>query len=208
MDEIPEEQLKKFLSLYKFPLILTGTGLILLIFGTAVLFKTQNASSEVIFSAAEGSPSGKISGKIHVDVEGAVASPGVYQIQEGSRIISALAAAGGLSASADRGWVAKNMNLAAKVADGGKIYIPALSAEASAGKQNLNGSGNLLGVTAGKVNINTASQTEVEGLPGVGPVTAGKIISGRPYQSAEELKSKKIVGAALYEGIKDLIIVY
>ncbi|MBI2404837.1 helix-hairpin-helix domain-containing protein [Candidatus Gottesmanbacteria bacterium] len=54
----------------------------------------------------------------------------------------------------------------------------------------------------GSVNINTASQNELESLPGVGPVTAKKIIDNRPYQTLEELVSKKAVGNALFEKIK------
>ena len=74
--------------------------------------------------------------------------------------------------------------------------------------QNLNlKSKNILGVTEGLININTATQTELEALPGVGPVTAGKIIDGRPYQTLEELKTKKAVGNALFEKIKDKLTV-
>ena len=64
-------------------------------------------------------------------------------------------------------------------------------------------SADVIGLTTGLININSASQTELEALPGVGPVTAGKIIDGRPYQTLEELKSKKAVGNALFEKIKD-----
>lgn len=208
------EAFQKFISLYKFPLILAGIGLIFLLLGIVFALKTQYGSQEVVFS--EATLSAKM--KIQVDVEGAVMAPGVYEVEEGSRITAALAAAGGLSATADREWLAKNMNLAAKVVDGGKIYIPSVTEVTSGQAQNSNvknqnlsnlgNSSNLLGVTAGKVNINTASQAELEALPGIGPVTAGKIISNRAYQTVEELKSKKVVGKAVFEKIKDLITVY
>lgn len=206
------DKLKQLLSLYKFPLILAGLGLIFLLLGIVFAIKTQYASQEVVFSEATSSAKTKI----QVDIEGAVMAPGVYEVEEGSRITAALAQAGGLSTAADREWLAKNMNLAAKVVDGGKIYIPSLAEtsegktpfDSSGGKQNLNNLSNLLGVTTGKVNINTASQAELEALPGIGPVTAGKIISGRPYQTVEELKSRKVVGNALFEKIKDLIVAF
>jgi len=202
-------KIKQSLSLYKFPLILAGIGILFLFLGVVYIIRTQTASSEVIFS--EASPSSTMAKfKIQVDVEGAVRRPGVYEVEEGSRITAALSAAGGLSADADRDWVSKNMNLAMKVVDGGKIYIPSTTEISTKhilnSDTNISGaSGHLLGVTAGKVNINTASQGELEGLPGVGSVTAVKIIKGRPYQLIEELKSKKVVGNALFEKLKDLI---
>ena len=55
------------------------------------------------------------------------------------------------------------------------------------------------------VSVNSASQSELESLPGIGPVTAGKIIDGRPYNQVEELLERKIVGKATFEKIKNLI---
>lgn len=197
------EKIREFLSLYKLPLILAGVGLLFLLTATVILIKSQFASSDVVFSSKQASPSGEMSAKIHVDIEGAVIRPGVYVLTDNDRITQALAAAGGLSADADRDWVAKNLNLAAKLSDGGKIYIPSATEVTSGKSEN-----DLLGVTSGRVNINTATQAELEALPGIGPVTAGKIISNRPYQTVEEIKSKKVVGNAAFVKIKDLIIVY
>lgn len=210
-------RIRQLIYLYKFPLILAAIGLAFLLVGIVYIVKTQQTSSEVIFSSADSTSSAKPGKeKIHVDVEGAVMAPGVYEIEEGSRINSVLSKAGGLSAEADREWMTKNLNLAAKLVDGGKIYIPSI-AETSDGKVpfgapqgkqnlgNLSNTSNLLGVTTGRVNINSASQAEIEELPGVGPVTAVKIISNRPYQSVDELKNRKVVGNALFTKIKDLI---
>lgn len=202
------EKLNQILSFYKFPLVLSGIGLVLLIFAISLLVKTQT-TSEVVFTS-ESTSSAKI--KIRVDVAGAVISPGVYEMEEGSRIADVLVLAGGLSAAADRDWVAKNLNRAAKLTDGGKIYIPSVREVASGKTQtnlsDLSNPGNLLGVTSNLVNLNTASKAELEALPGIGPVTAGKIISGRPYQAVEELKSRKILGPSLFEKLKDLLTVY
>lgn len=218
---INTDKLINLISLYKFPIILTCLGVVFLLAGFIYIFKMQNTSSEVIFSSSSTSSAILKSTKLWIDIEGEVINPGVYEMSEGERISDALVLAGGLSADADRDWVAKNLNRAAKLTDGGKLYIPSrieissgktpASAEASSGKQNSSDSSNpsnLLGVTTGKVNINSASRVELENLPGVGPVTAGKIIAGRPYQAVEDLKTKKSVGNALFEKIKDLIVVY
>lgn len=218
------EKLEKLFSIYKTPLVLAAIGLVFFLTGIIYIFKTQNTSSDVIFSS-ESSVSARLSrSKIHIDVEGAVLAPGVYTMEEGSLVADALVTAGGLSSNADREWIGKNLNRAAKLIDGGKIFIPSLSDVSSGNSEirnprlpkpgtggqaksenSLTNSGNLLGVITGKVNINSASQAELEGLPGVGPVSAMKIINGRPYQTIEELKTKKIVGNALFEKIKDLL---
>jgi competence protein ComEA len=206
------ENLQSNLSLYKTPLILGGIGAALLILAVGLLLKSQITASDVVFTTNASSSAAV---KIRIDVAGAVISPGVYEFFEGDRVSDALTSAGGLSVAADRNWVAKNLNRAAKLVDGGKIYIPSQIEEkvpaplsgTSTGEQNLINLGNI-GVSEGKVNLNAASQTELEALPGIGPVYAGKIISGRPYQSVEELKTRKILGQSLYNKLKDLLTVY
>lgn len=189
------------IRIFKIPIIFGSLGLILLILSLFLLLKNQEEKSDVEFFSAESTPSANT--KLKVDVQGAVMTPGVYNLNEGARVVDALASAGGLSGSADRNYIAKYVNRAAKLADGQKIYIPSTVETVEGKTQNeINNSGKE------KLNINTASQGELEALPGVGPVTAGKIISGRPYQTADELKSKKIVGSSVYNKIKDLIVVY
>lgn len=180
-----------------FPFILLGIGLVFL-FSAGVIAYSAPGESDVVFQTQEsGTESATL---IRVDVAGAVMQPGVYSFPAGSRIDEAIAAASGLSPNADTEWMAKNLNRAAKLADGGKIYIPQrgdIPDGTSQGDQ-----GNVAGVETGLVNINLAGQAQLETLPGIGPVTAGKIISGRPYQTTEELKTKKIVGSAVFEKIK------
>jgi len=211
-NQLELERIKDVVSSYRLPIIFGLFGISLFIIAIILLSKSLKSSSEVVFST-ESSHSAKIKSKIIVDVTGAILLPNVYKLEEGSRVSDALAAAGGLSAEADREWVDKNINRAAKLIDGGKIYIPSQT-EVSLGKSEIRNpksendlriANNLIGVTTGKININTASQVELEGLPGVGPVTAGKIINSRSYQTIEDLKTKKIVGNALFEKIKDLL---
>lgn len=129
--------------------------------------------------------------KIVVDIEGAVEKPGVYELSRSSRLINALKTAGGLSEYADRFSIAKSLNLAKSLTSEEKIYIPFKTESESVADE--------------LINVNTASQTELELLPNVGEVTAGKIIEGRPYLMLEELVSKKAIGPKTLEKIYALI---
>lgn len=145
--------------------------------------------------SAESKPSG--SSVIMVDVSGAVEKPGVYTLQQNARVQDALKVAGGLAPEADKGYVSKSMNLASPLRDGVKIYIPRVGEEVSAAVSTLSGEA--------VVSINSASQETLEELPGIGPVSAGKIVSSRPFASIDELVEKKIVGESIYNKIKDQI---
>lgn len=198
---------------FKIPLVLGSIGIILIIIAITLQIAKISNSSDVVFTPLESTPSSGI--KIQVDIEGAVENPGVYELNEGKRISDALSIAGGLSKSADNAWIGKSLNLAAKLVDGGKIYIPSKGGNQSVKTQVLKDdqaqSGlnkDTLGVTTGLVNVNTASQVELEALSGIGPVTAEKIITGRPYNSVEELRTKKILGESLFGKLKDLLTVF
>lgn len=176
------------------PIMLGTVGLLLLLFGLFQMLQNRSPEPSIVF---EESKEDEVS-EIIVDIEGAVISPGVYKLKSDERIVDALAKAGGLSEEADRDWVEKNLNLAGKLSDGLKIYIPRqgeeiLSSDAS-------------GSAAGPVmNINNASVADLKSLSGVGDVTAQKIIDGRPYSNINELLEKKIVGASTFDKIKDKI---
>ncbi|MBI2008468.1 helix-hairpin-helix domain-containing protein [Candidatus Amesbacteria bacterium] len=144
----------------------------------------------------------KKAGNIKVDVGGAVAKPGVYGVEMGARIGEVLGLAGGLSEDADTKWVEMYLNRAEVVKDGEKIYIPSVNQKSKVESQNYNSKVESL------ININSASQAELEELPGVGPVTAKKIIDARPYGRREELVEKKIVGQKVWEQIKESVSVW
>ena len=140
--------------------------------------------------------------EIYVDVGGAVMRPGIYQLTEGMRVNDVLIKAGGLAEKADREWITKNINLAQKLTDGIKIYVPftgETDQDTVLSSQN---------TAVDLININTASEAELDQLWGVGPATAAKIIEGRPYSSVEELLTKKIVKSNVYEQCKDKVRVY
>lgn len=193
---VTQEVLDKF----KIPIALSLVGIVLIVGGSIVSSKKPEAKNFPQESLVQEQKS------IQVDVSGAVNSPGVYPLPEGSRIEDALKSAGGIAEDANIEFVSKSLNLAQKMSDGSKVYIP-FEGESSGGVQG----GAVAGATvnsSGQVNINTSSQAELESLPGIGPVTASKITNGRPYLAIEELLNKKIVGKAVYEKIKDLIVVH
>lgn len=181
-------------------LSLLTLGIVLIIIGGFSLLKQKEDQTLTVESTRDTSQS---SDKIKVDIEGEVAKPGVYELSADSRFQDLLILAGGLGGEANRDWVAKNLNLAMKLTDGGKFYIPKSGETTSV---QLSSSG---GTKASeKININTASSQELDTLPGIGPATAQKIISNRPYQTIEELKDKKAVSTSVFEKIKDQIVVW
>lgn len=157
-----------------------------------------------IIQEATKSANQTVSKKIKVDVEGAVETPGVYEVDVDTRVDEALRLAGGFSENADSNWIERSLNRAARLVDGQKIYIPRQGEEIKSQipqlRQGFDGQAN-----PNIISINTGSQVELESLPGIGPVTAGKIISARPYSGIEELVQKKIVGQKVYGQIKDKI---
>lgn len=155
------------------------------------------------------------SGQIVVDVDGAVAHPGLYKLPPDSRVQAALAAAGGLSPQAD----AHRINRAAKLHDGQKLYVlsqgestPPLAASSGQGCEGqacTSAEGGVAGSDPegqGLVNINTANATQLTQLPGVGPAIAQKIIDYRtangPFTSVDDLTKVPGIGAAKLAQIK------
>ena len=147
------------------------------------------------------------SSSIVIDIEGAVINPGVYKLEQNARLVDALKSSGGLSEEADLFFFFRNFNKAEILADQEKIYIPSqwevLSGLYTRTTTSLKTDTSPTSETL--IDINNASETELEGLPSVGKVTVGKIVSGRPYTTVEELIEKNIVGKSTYEKIKDLI---
>lgn len=149
--------------------------------------------------------------KIIIHITGEVNNEGIVKINSNSRLIDAIEAAGGLTENAD----ISKINLAYIVSDGQKIYIPNVNdlieeyidSEAGEGVivEDINSSKKTL------ININTATQTELETLTGIGASTALKIINYRnengKFKNIEEIKNVSGIGDAKYEAIKDNICV-
>ena len=164
---------------------------------------------------------------IIVHVSGAVNSEGIVELEENSRISDAINKAGGLKENADT----KRINLAFKLEDGMKIYIPVIGeiVETQDGNNNIvdetskyvtSSSDNVQKTENNqkgqqekneKININTATQTQLETLPGIGPSTSLKIVNYRQengkFKNIEDIKEVSGIGDAKYENIKDLICV-
>lgn len=168
-------------------LMVIGGGLILM--GFLGNMKEKNGEVEYLASGDDASE------MVWVDVSGAVEKPGVYELGKGSRIKDALAAAGGLSETAEREYLEKIINMAEEVEDGQKIYIPS-------------GGSGMIDESSGLININSASTSELDTLWGVGSARAEAIVDGRPFSKVEELLSKGVLPENVYEKIKDKVSVY
>ena len=193
---------RKILLICLVGLVLVGLGVVIYKSGG---FGGASDKVEVLESATQGQ---EADSEIVVEIAGEVEKPGVYKLSNGARIDDLLIAAGGISANADRDWMDKYLNRAARLIDGQKVYIPSKNSlpDRQAGKTpNISLQGTSV---AGLININTASQKQLESLVGIGPVYASNIIEHRPYSSVEELLSKRALKKAIYEKIKDKVTIY
>lgn len=199
------EKIIQFLKQYGVLVVIGFVGVGVLIYGVYLEVSAEKPVVEIVKGDLPSRP-GLEGAQVTVDVAGAVEKPGLYKLTSGSRIGDALVMAGGLSASADREWVARSINLAEVLKDGGKVYVPEKS-ERETPSQN-NGKGVTLGAMNIKVNINTASMSELDGLTGIGEARARLIMDNRPYSQIEELVSKAKIPQSVYEKIKDSVSIY
>jgi competence protein ComEA len=159
---------------------------------------TGGASSA---SGATGAASASPAPPVIVDVAGWVRRPGVYGFASGDRVVDAIARAGGARNGADLAA----LNLAAPLVDGTQILVPREGEAPAAG----GGAVTTGGAADGLVNINTASATELEALPGIGEVLAATIVAYRdehgPFASVDQLEDVSGIGPSTLEDIRDLV---
>ena len=179
---------------------LLGAGLLLLVTG-------QPEGAPIQLSPPPTTP------PLVLHVTGAVAQPGVYSLPNGSRVADAVQAAGGMLSEAD----AEPLNLAALVQDGERVWVPWKQAS-QAPTQSVTEEGRAQGSNLTSppppdpifpVNINTATQNDLESLPGIGPVIAKRIIAYRqeygPFTKIDDLQQVPGIGPATFDKLKDLI---
>jgi competence protein ComEA len=135
-----------------------------------------------------------------VHVVGAVREPGLYELKDGSRVAEAVERAGGATRKADLSLI----NLAAPVADGTQVVVPAQAPPAAT-----DAGGAQAAARAGPLHLNTATVEELDALPGVGPVTAQKIVDFRQangaFTSVDELDAVPGIGPARLEELRKLV---
>jgi competence protein ComEA len=136
---------------------------------------------------------------IVVHLSGEVIAPGVYQLPVGARVDDAVRAAGGVTPAGD----VNRVNLAARLADGQHVVVPRKSEPA---EPNVPAASSPIPT---RINVNSASVAELDGLPGVGPVTAQRIVTYRkehgPFTAIEQLRDAKLVNQTTFDKIRDLI---
>lgn len=131
---------------------------------------------------------------VYVHVSGAVASPGLYRLGDGARLIDAVSAAGGLMDDADPAAV----NLARKLTDGEQVHLPVVGEEPAPSER-----------ADGRVNINTADAAALESLPRIGPALAERILAWRhengPFTSIDDLLAVSGIGEKLLATLRERV---
>jgi competence protein ComEA len=149
----------------------------------------------------------KVVTTVMVDIKGAVNKPGVYEGRVDERVKDLVARAGGLTDQADQNQV----NFAAHVADEMVIYIPMIGEVNKEIVASLNSDQGNQGTSTDKVNLNSADESELQTLPGIGPSKAAAIIEFRntsgPFKTIDDLKNISGIGEKTFEKLKDSILV-
>ena len=203
--------------------VLVGAGLVVSLVlaistpSPSVVMEADGSEAADIADAGSGPPAGASPGgqtapgptMLTVDVDGAVARPGLVTLPLGSRVGDAIAIAGGFSAAADA-RAAAELNLAAPLVDGAQVTVPDRAGHVAAGPSST-APPSAAGSTSSRptvIDLDHATLAELDTLPGVGPVTANKILAARdeaPFQRPDDLLTRKLVGSATFEKIKALV---
>lgn len=136
--------------------------------------------------------------ELFVHVSGAVVAPGLYLLRDGARVVDAVAAAGGFADGADENAV----NLARPIGDGEQLVVPLVGAAPAAGAAP---------VGDGRINLNTATPSDLDTLPRIGPAMAERIIAWRDengrFTSVDDLLAVPGIGDKMLEALRDLVTV-
>lgn len=169
-----------------------------LFLGGRYLVGSGSARESVVSAAPAGELRAEPRPRLVVHVVGAVRRPGLYRLEDGSRIADALRRAGGATRRADLSLV----NLAAPVSDGTQVVVPRRVGAGGA-------SGGAAAPGSGPLHLNTATVDQLDELPGVGPVTAQKIVDYREqhgaFSSVDDLDAIPGIGPARLEQLRELV---
>lgn len=193
-------------------MLMAAAVILMMITAAVFVYANGNKQNITISSSAERSDrtdsvssENQTEQSVFVDAGGCVRKPGVYEVPDGSRVFEVIEKAGGLTEDADTSGI----NQAEIVTDGMKLTIPSISEKKDntgsneADTTDTSSAGNSL------ININTADSQTLQQIPGIGPVTADKIISYRetngPFGSIEELTSVSGIGEKTFQKMKDRI---
>lgn len=199
LDEERVEQIRRVISQFRAELILITLSLLIILASSALFLitPTQAKTPPVRVTAAEKLSTKAQEKYVYVDIAGAVLYPDVYKLPENTRLKSLIEKAGGYSQKADIEQIEKTMNMSRTLTDQEKVYIP---------KQGDGVAQVVVEIEDDPlIHINSASLESLNSLAGVGDVTARKIIDGRPYTLLSDLATKKVIGKALFDKIKDQI---
>lgn len=151
------------------------------------------------------SGSGSTSVKVVAHVAGAVVTPGIVTLKEGQRVVDAIGAAGGARPDAD----VDQLNLAARVADGERIFVPVRGAPIIAAANSAGAGVGSSNSPSGPIHLNSATSAELETLPGIGPSLAGAIMKLRVdrggFRSVGDLRDVPGIGEARFSQLESLV---
>jgi len=199
----------------------TGAGAVLVEGGESLAPLSGSVGSAQ--PADAGALAGTGADVVVVEIAGAVQKPGVFRLPLGARVGDLIEAAGGYGPRLDAERASQGLNLAARLTDGDRVTVPSRDdVPAATTGTGGTGGGNVGGTSGGAatgggpaagspIDLNRATTAELEALPGIGPVTAGKIITSREEQAftaVEDLRTRKLVGAKTFDKLKDLVSVH
>jgi competence protein ComEA len=198
----------EFLLQHRRHLLAAAAALVLLLLAAHLLLPASTTTPAAPLPPSPGlgaSAAGAPHARVVVDVVGAVRQPGLYRLEQGSRIADAIARAGGATPKAELAQV----NLAAPLADGEQVVVPKRGAPGAV----LPGASRLpsgAGTPAAPIQLSTATLEQLDSLPGVGPATAQKILDYRTkhgaFSSVDELDAVPGIGPKRLDQLRDLVV--